>query len=154
MTLNYSNIIIAIDGSPGAKAAFKKAVEVAKSSEGATLHLASIIDTRSYAAVEAYDRTIAERAQKHAEDLLNEYAEEAKKAGATNVEIHVEYGNPKTMITRNLTNKLNADLIVAGATGLNRVERFLIGSVSENIVRSAQCDVLIVRTHEEETEEA
>ena len=58
------------------------------------------------------------------------------------------------MITRNLTNKLNADLIVAGATGLNRVERFLIGSVSENIVRSAQCDVLIVRTHEEETEEA
>ena len=32
---------------------------------------------------------------------------------------------------------------------LNAVERFLIGSVSENIVRSAKCDVLVVRTPEE-----
>ena len=46
--------------------------------------------------------------------------------------------------------KIQADLIICGATGLNAVERFLIGSVSENIVRSAKCDVLVIRTPEDE----
>ena len=53
------------------------------------------------------------------------------------------------MISRDLLKRLNADLIICGATGLNAVERFLIGSVSENIVRSAKCDVLVIRTPEE-----
>ncbi len=33
-----------------------------------------------------------------------------------------------------------------GATGLNAVERLLIGSVTEYVTRNAQCDVLVVRT--------
>ena len=33
-----------------------------------------------------------------------------------------------------------------GATGLNAVERLFIGSVSEYVIRNADCDVLIVRT--------
>ena len=35
---------------------------------------------------------------------------------------------------------------MCGSTGLNAVERFIIGSVSEAIVRHAECDVLVVRT--------
>jgi nucleotide-binding universal stress UspA family protein len=33
-----------------------------------------------------------------------------------------------------------------GATGLNAMERILIGSVSSYVARHAECDVLIVRT--------
>ena len=33
-----------------------------------------------------------------------------------------------------------------GATGLNAVERLLIGSVTEYVTRVADCDVLVVRT--------
>ena len=142
----YKQIIVAVDGSDEAKEAFNKAVAIAVRNEGAALHLANIIDTRSYAAVEAYDRSIVERAQKHAEELLEEYREKALAEGVKNVEAHVKYGSPKTMISRDLSDELEADLIVCGATGLNRVERFLIGSVSESIVRSATCDVLVVRS--------
>ena len=52
------------------------------------------------------------------------------------------------MISKDLSKKLNADLIICGATGLNTVERILIGSVSENIVRTAECDVLVIRAPE------
>ncbi|MFL6558690.1 MAG: universal stress protein, partial [Bacillus sp. (in: firmicutes)] len=45
--------------------------------------------------------------------------------------------------------KHNVDLILCGATGLNVVERFFIGSVSEHITRYASCDVLIVRTEKD-----
>ena len=41
---------------------------------------------------------------------------------------------------------MNADLIMIGATGLNAVERILIGSVTEYVTRTAICDVLVVRT--------
>ena len=148
MTLVYKQILVAVDGSKESEWAFKKAVAIADRND-ATLNLINIIDTRSYAAVEAYDRSIAERAQKFAEELLNDYKVEAEKAGVQHVNIIVEYGSPKTMISRDLSRKLEADLIICGATGLNAVERFLIGSVSENIVRSAKCDVLVVRTAEE-----
>ncbi|EPC76844.1 Putative universal stress protein, partial [Lacticaseibacillus paracasei subsp. paracasei Lpp71] len=40
----------------------------------------------------------------------------------------------------------NIDLIMIGATGLNAVERLLIGSVTEYVTRNALCDVLVVRT--------
>ncbi|CAM3152893.1 universal stress protein [Filibacter tadaridae] len=148
MALVYNQILVAVDGSKESEWAFRKAVAIADRNE-ATLNLINIIDTRSYAAVEAYDRSIAERAQKFAEDLLSDYKAEAEKAGVQNVNIIVEYGSPKTMISRDISKKLEADLIICGATGLNAVERFLIGSVSEHIVRSANCDVLVVRTPED-----
>lgn len=148
MTLVYNQILVAVDGSKESEWAFKKAIAIADRNE-ATLNLINVIDTRSYAAVEAYDRSIAERAQQFAEELLGNYKVEAEKAGVKNVNILVEYGSPKTMISRDLSKKLEADLIICGATGLNAVERFLIGSVSENIVRSAKCDVLVVRTPED-----
>lgn len=149
MVLKYNQIVVAVDGSKESRWAFKKAMGIAARND-ATLNLVNIIDTRSYAAVEAYDRSIAERAHKFAEELLTEYKQEAEAAGLKKVNIVVEYGSPKTMISRDLSKKLSVDLIICGATGLNKVERFLIGSVSENIVRSAACDVLVVRTPEED----
>ncbi|MCM3638917.1 universal stress protein [Sporosarcina luteola] len=148
MSMDYKQIIIAIDGSEEAEWAFKKAVAIADRNE-ATLNLVNIIDTRSYSSAEAYDRSIAESAYKSAEELLNNYKAEAVQAGVQNVNVIVEYGSPKVMISKDLPKKLNADLIICGATGLNAVERFIMGSVSENIVRSAKCDVLVIRRPED-----
>lgn len=72
MTLKYNQILVAVDGSKEAEFAFKKSVSIAERNN-ATLNLVNIIDTRSFAAIEAYDRSIAERAQKFAEDLLGGY---------------------------------------------------------------------------------
>ncbi|WP_313891579.1 universal stress protein [Psychrobacillus sp.] len=147
MTLKYKQILVAVDGSKEAELAFKKSVSIAARNH-ATLNLINVIDTRSFAAIEAYDRSIAERAQVFAEDLLAGYQKEALAGGVENVNVIVDYGSPKTMISKDIAKKIEADLIICGATGLNAVERFLIGSVSEYIVRSAACDVLVVRTEE------
>lgn len=147
MTLKYSQILVAVDGSKEAEYAFKKSVSIA-ARNNATLNLVNIIDTRSFAAIEAYDRSIAERAQAFAEELLEGYKKDAIAGGVQKVNIIVDYGSPKTMISKDLAKKVEADLIICGATGLNAMERFLIGSVSEYIVRSSSCDVLVVRTEE------
>lgn len=58
------------------------------------------------------------------------------------------YGTTKTIIARDFPKKHDIDLIVVGATGLNAVERLLIGSVTEYVTRTANCDVLVCRTQE------
>lgn len=147
MEATYNNVLVAVDGSKQAEKAFKKAVQISKRND-ATLTIINVIDTRTYGSIEAYDSTIADRATAYAEELLSNYRKEAEAEGLANVEIMIKHGSPKVIISRHAAKQIDADLIVCGATGLNAVERLLIGSVSENIVRSASCDVLVVRSNE------
>lgn len=142
--MKYENIVVAIDGSEAADKAFKKSLEVVKQND-ARLILAHVVDSRTFATAEAYDRTLAERAEKYAKELLTEYIEKAKNEGLTDVVRCIEYGSPKVKIPKDIVENFDADLVICGATGLNAVERFIIGSVSEAITRRASCDVLVVR---------
>ena len=148
MALYYKNILVAVDGSKQAAWAFKKAIEIAKRND-ASLVMTHIIDLRTFATVEAYDRTISERATQFATELMESYKQQALEAGIKDVEYDIDYGSPKVKIAKDVAKKYNADLIICGATGMNAVERFFIGSVSEHITRYASCDVLVVRTDNE-----
>ncbi|UTR15599.1 universal stress protein [Salipaludibacillus sp. LMS25] len=145
MSVKYDNILVAVDGSDEAKRAFRKALLLAKDHE-AKLLLTHIVDTRTFASVEHYDRTIFSEAETYARDMLEEYKRMAQHEGVNDVTLILDYGSPKVKIAKEVAKKYEVDLIVTGATGLNAVERFLIGSVSEHITRHAKCDVLIVRT--------
>jgi len=145
MGLKYRNILVAIDGSKEAEWAFKKGIEIAKRN-GARMILVHVIDTRTFALVEAYDTVIGDRAETQAKEMLEKYQQQAVEAGLTNVQYEIEYGSPKIRIPRDIAKKHHVDLILCGATGMNVVERFFIGSVSEHITRYSPCDVLVVRT--------
>jgi nucleotide-binding universal stress UspA family protein len=144
MKLEYDNIVIAVDGSEASHKAFKKTLNIVKNNN-ARLIIAHVVDSRTFATAEAYDRTLAERADEYALELVDDYVSKAKTAGLNDVVKCIEYGSPKVKISKDITKNYDADLIICGATGLNAVERFLIGSVSENIVKNATCDVLVVR---------
>ncbi|MFC0522327.1 universal stress protein [Pontibacillus salicampi] len=148
MPFEYKRIVVAIDGSEASEHAFEKAVEIAKRND-ATLFVSHVVDTRAFATVEAYDRTLAERADKYAAELLARYERKAKEAGLQHIQVDIDYGSPKVKIAKEVAPKFEADLIICGATGLNAVERFFIGSVSEHITRYANCDVLVIRPDKE-----
>jgi nucleotide-binding universal stress UspA family protein len=145
MANHYRSILVAVDGSKAAEYAFRKSLDVAKRNKGSILNIVNVIDTR---AIYAYERSTVERVQLESEELLNGYKAQAEAEGIENVKVVIEYGSPKTVITKELASLVEADLILCGATGLNAVERFIMGSVSEAIVRSAKCDVLVIRTPE------
>lgn len=143
--IQYKNILIAVDGSREAEWAFHKALGAAKRNK-ARLTIINVIDTRSFASVEAYDRSISDRANEFAKKLLDGYEAVANEQGITDVDKIIDYGSPKAIIPKKAVEKTGADVIVCGSSGLNAVERFIIGSVSEAIVRNARVDVLVVRT--------
>ena len=73
------------------------------------------------------------------------HAQNLRDSGVKEVHYSIEFGSPKAIISREFPKKHDIDLIVVGATGLNAVERLLIGSVTEYVTRTADCDILVVR---------
>ncbi|WP_088006439.1 universal stress protein [Indiicoccus explosivorum] len=146
MTIHYKQIIVAVDGSKEAEWALEKSIGIAKRND-AQLNIVTVIDPR-VDAIEVYDRQYADLSHKRCEELLGKYRQRAEAAGVQKVNTLVSVGSPKKAISRDIAKKIHADLIVCGATGHSNMERFLIGSVSESIVRTSACDVLVVRTEE------
>ncbi|WP_409274738.1 universal stress protein [Neobacillus sp. SCS-31] len=145
MANQYESILVAVDGSKEAEYAFRKSIDVARRNEDSLLTIVNVIDTRSFG---PYERSAIERAQSVSEELLEEYRKQARAEGIDKVRVVIKYGSPRTVITDEVATLVDADIIICGATGLTTVQRFLIGSVSESIVRSAKCDVLVIRTPE------
>jgi nucleotide-binding universal stress UspA family protein len=144
MGLDYKNILIALDGSIQAQWAFKKAVNIAKKNN-AKLLLAHVIEEIGFGSFESYELMLTKKVEVSTFEMLESYKTYASNSGISDVEYLVEYGSPKNIIPMGIAKQNNCDLIVCGASGINAVERFFLGSVSENIARYAPCDVLIVR---------
>ncbi|MBR7553886.1 universal stress protein [Allobacillus sp. GCM10007491] len=145
MLKDYENILVAVDGSKNGEKAFNKACRIAKNVD-ARLVIAHVVDYRTFATIEHYSQTILPEVERVGKELLKEYEEKATQLGVEQVTTVLEFGSPRQKIPKTIAKKYEIDLILTGATGLNAVERVMLGSVSEAITRTAPCDVLIVRS--------
>lgn len=144
MTHVYHKILVAVDGSQESERALTKAITLATTNE-AELLILNIIDTRSFQNVASFDDSMIDAIAEETKDSMEKYLAQAKAAGLPGASYLIEYGAPKQMIASSVPEHVGADLIVIGATGLNAVERLLIGSVTEYVARHANTDVLVVR---------
>jgi len=90
-----------------------------------------------------YVEEVEEDRRKQAKKLVQGAARKLRKAGFRVKEI-VDTGNPKVKIIDRAA-EWHADLIVLGSHGWRGLDRFLMGSVSEAVVRHAGCSVQVVR---------
>jgi nucleotide-binding universal stress UspA family protein len=58
--------------------------------------------------------------------------------------VSVDFGNPEERILA-LAQKVHADLIVVGMHGKGAVDRLVLGSVADSVLRHAHCSVAVVR---------
>ncbi len=65
-------------------------------------------------------------------------------AGATGCQTHVLMGSPATRLVE-FANERGCDLVVIPSHGRHGLERWLMGSVAERVVRLAPCPVLVLR---------
>lgn len=146
MTANYHKILVPMDGSKESEAALSRAIELTLDADDAgVLSILNVIDTRAFQNVASFDDTMVEAVSDETRKSLEKYKAQATEAGVKNVDYLIEYGSPKALIAKDVPSEVNADLIVIGATGLNAVERLVIGSVTEFVTRTAKTDVLVVR---------
>ncbi|GAF38745.1 universal stress family protein [Agrilactobacillus composti DSM 18527 = JCM 14202] len=153
MLQEYTNILVPVDGSKEAELALNKAVQVAKLNK-AHLDILNVLDTKQF--IGGYGGMLSGDAiyqiSEDAQDYLKNLAESIQSKYDIKDEdlaVHVRFGNPKTVISHDFPKDHKNDLIMIGATGLNAVERVLVGSVTEYVNQHALCDVLIVKTDED-----
>jgi universal stress protein A len=87
----------------------------------------------------AMDELVAQRKQ-DLDQLATPYGSKAPLGS-----VELEIGDPRTLIAQAAA-KLGVDLIVMGTHGRRGVSRLLLGSVAEQVARTAPCPVLLVRS--------
>lgn len=143
----FKKIVIATDGSKRTQNAVETGLEIARVHQSKA-HAVYVVDTVTFTSV-PMDVTWENMYQ-----LLKEEGEEAvgrvKAAAPAGVEVetHVLEGNPALEITK-FAKDNDCDLIVVGTLGKSGIDRILLGSVAEKVVRIAPCPVLVIRSQKQ-----
>jgi nucleotide-binding universal stress UspA family protein len=90
---------------------------------------------------------LLEEIEDEARELLRRLSWRAKVAGGHVAGEHLRMGEVDLEIV-GLAKKLGADLIVMGCRGRGGIRRAIGGSVSDAVIRSAPCPVLVVPSNE------
>lgn len=140
----YKKVLIATDGSENGAQAINAGMEIARLSNGKAYAL-HVIDTSVYPSGKGdpkWFRLIEEQFKTFGLEITVT-VEEAAKAAGVEVEFVTLEGHPAEKIL-DFAEKQNVDMIVVGSLGKTDVESFLLGSVSEKVVRNAKVPVLVV----------
>jgi nucleotide-binding universal stress UspA family protein len=77
-------------------------------------------------------------------DMLMKSKSEGKCEKDVNLNFESKEGSPADIILK-IIEEENIDLVIMGTSGKRGLNRFLLGSVAENTMRSAKVPVLVVR---------
>jgi nucleotide-binding universal stress UspA family protein len=140
----YDRILVPTDGSTGSAHIAMQAIDLAEQYD-ATVHVVYVVDE---------DVGSLLQSMKITEPELREYGQRAVEKVERMVQAHgvdvaaeVLEGDPATTIL-DYADEIDADLVVAGTHGRSGIERRLIGSVAERLVRHASCPVTTIRLPE------
>jgi nucleotide-binding universal stress UspA family protein len=136
----FENILVPTDGSECANAAVGYAAELA-SQYGSTVHVLSVVDARRLENAPHYENVEQEHAE-ITERTCDELAADVSTKRAVRSDV------PHSAILKYASDE-EVDLIVMGTHGRTGVQRYLLGSVTENVVRLADVPVLTVNAEED-----
>jgi nucleotide-binding universal stress UspA family protein len=140
----YDRILVPTDGSAATESATDHAIGLARQ-YGATLHALYVVDVGTYSSLEAGADVVADELRSEGQTAVEVVAGRAADAGV-DVETAVETGIVhRTVVDYAADNDI--DLVVMGTHGRTGVGRFLLGSVAEKVVRTAEAPVLTVRSN-------
>ncbi len=139
----YKRILIATDGSEYTKKAIDYGIELAINT-GAKLHAIYVIDTRAYGSIPlSAPEEYAYSLLRQEGDMAIKYVADTAEAAGLEVEGIITEGHPVDEII-NYAEQNSIDLIVMGTLGKSGLDRFLLGSVADKVIRNSKIPVIVV----------
>jgi nucleotide-binding universal stress UspA family protein len=139
------SVLVGSDGSDGSAAAVDEGLGIADAA-GATLHLVSVLES-NVLGIDLGSSQIDEAREQRDEELFAPVRERADERGVT-VETAVEEGDVVDRLDE-YADANDIDLVVVGTHGRTGIDKRILGSVTENLMRSASVPVLSVRASAE-----
>ena len=138
----FTNILVATDGSEQNMAAVREAVRLAQQG-GSVLHAVYVADSGAFESAPA-DMVAGDTFSVMQEEARDALETVRSLAGEIQLKTIVLEGRPALEIVR-YADEADIDLIVIGTQGKKGIERLLLGSVAETVIRQAGCKVLVVK---------
>ena len=150
-TLPYRNVLVPTDGSDCATGAVEHALSIASACD-ARLHALNVVDDAAIMGSPggALPAGYLDNLEALGEETTDALASTAEEAGV-DVATAVEHGRPSQGI-RSYGDANDIDLVVMGTHGRSGVERFLLGSTTEEVIRKGNFPVLAVPEREQNDE--
>ncbi len=139
--VSIDNILVAIDGSPQSNKALRLAFDFQRS-YGSRIDVLTVADIPSH--VYGISADFIEKRIGEARRRLEE-AKDFVLSEAISAEFLLLEGNPSEVI-KDTAKKRNLGLILMGSHGYSGLKRLFLGSVTERVVRTAECPVIISRS--------
>ncbi|RXK48999.1 universal stress protein [Halorientalis pallida] len=136
----YDSILVPTDGSDTAQAAVEHAIDHAKQYDAA-LHTLYVVEEPP--TDEAAGPEVLESLETTGERAIQKVIDAAEAADVGTVEGVVGEGSPYRAVL-DYVDQHDIDLVVMGTHGRTGLDRYLLGSVTEKVVRSAPVPVLTV----------
>jgi len=148
MSTHVSPVVVGYDFSHSARPALHRAVTLAGRAPFHVLHVVCVIDPReaipSIPSYNGVDYMYAARVQEALAAEVQHELDHAEVRGSVHFFVHARIGKAATEIL-NLAREVGADLIIVGSKGATGLERLILGSTSEHVVREAGCTVEVAR---------
>ena len=143
MVEQYKNILVAVDGSEQSYDALREAIEIAQANDSQLKILYVLNDKLANIPVHLDTMTLYKSVQEHS-DYVVDQVQGYLKDTEVSFEIVRLTGSPKREII-NYSKENNIDLIVLGSTGLDAIDRFIIGLTVQDIVNHGSWKVWVVK---------
>jgi nucleotide-binding universal stress UspA family protein len=139
----YRNVLVPTDGSDCANQALSVGIDVANA-EGAPLHLLSVISIESLG-LDVRSEMQLTALEERASGVVEDASDIADDSGVDSVSTAVEQGGSVHRTILSYVDDHDIDLIVAGTHGRTGLNRYVLGSVTEYLIRTSPVPVLTVR---------
>ena len=143
-----SQVVVAYDFSHSSKAAMERAIALANRAPFHVLHFVCVVEPHGSVPTMPHhghaDYEYTDHVQQTLTDVIATELRAATIADRVHFFVHVRIGHPADEILM-LAREVGADLVIVGSKGLGGVERLMLGSVSERVVREAGCTVEVAR---------
>lgn len=142
----YEDILFPFDGSEGAAEALHHAAEIAHWAD-ATIHVLFVADT-TRDSVTVVETQVVDALVQKGEDIVEDAEKTLSTLGA-DYDSDVVQGNPVPTIVE-YAERYDHDLVVMPTHGREEVSRYLVGSVTEKVIRLSSVPVLTARMQPDE----
>lgn len=152
----YKKILLPTDGSENSKRANKHALWIADKSDADIVimyviepHFPELATGLPLSTLPTPDERFYEEIREEGHQIIDNFKQELEDVQCkgicknTNLKSIITEGKPSTEIV-SILDKENIDLVVMGASGRHGLDRFVIGSVTERVVRNARKPVMVI----------
>lgn len=145
MDSSYKKILVSLDGSESQQHVLERAISIA-ANDGAELYVCHVIDSTPMQAAGTYPATLITSLEKAWKDSIAEQIKQAEDEGKVkSITVDAKAGRIRETLLDDFIDEIKPDLVICGARGLSNIKYAILGSISTFLVRSCECDVLIIK---------